>query len=87
MTRVRWTALAADDLYRITRLSAATIRKAPAVWQRLSTMAVKTSFRLPTGDAKGTRELVFAPLPYIAVYRVIDSTVEILRIWHGAQQR
>jgi plasmid stabilization system protein ParE len=31
--------------------------------------------------------LVFAPLPYIAVYRVREQTVEILRIYHGAQDR
>ena len=39
------------------------------------------------GRAAGTRELVLAPLPYIAVYRVSESTVEILSIWHGAQDR
>jgi plasmid stabilization system protein ParE len=33
----------------------------------------------------GRRELVFAPLPYIAVYRVKDQTVEIIRIYHSAQ--
>ena len=36
---------------------------------------------------RGWRELVFAPLPYIAVYRVRESeqSVEISRIYHGAQ--
>ena len=38
-----------------------------------------------TGE--GTRELAFSPLPYIALYRVTDSTIEILHIWHGAQSR
>jgi plasmid stabilization system protein ParE len=33
----------------------------------------------------GRRELVFPPLPYVAVYRVTDSAVEISRIFHGAQ--
>ena len=32
-----------------------------------------------------TDELVFAPLPYIAVYRVKEEVVEILRIYHSAQ--
>jgi toxin ParE1/3/4 len=31
------------------------------------------------------RELVFPPLPYIAVYRVTADAVEISRIYHGAQ--
>ncbi len=35
----------------------------------------------------GTREIVFTPWPYLAVYRVEQSTVQILRVWHGAQQR
>jgi len=33
----------------------------------------------------GQRELVFSPLPYIAVYQVMDYAVEISRIFHGAQ--
>jgi len=33
----------------------------------------------------GRRELVFAPLPYIAVYQIVEQTVEISRIFHGAQ--
>jgi len=32
----------------------------------------------------GRRELLFPPLPYIAVYQVKDA-VEISRIYHGAQ--
>jgi plasmid stabilization system protein ParE len=37
------------------------------------------------GRVEGTRELVFAPLPCIAVYRVTEEAVEILRIYHSAQ--
>ena len=39
------------------------------------------------GREEDTRELVLAPLPYIVVYRVKDSAVEILHIYHGAQDR
>ena len=38
-----------------------------------------------TGRKPGTRELVFAGLPYLAVYRIGNDVVEILRILHGAQ--
>ena len=37
------------------------------------------------GSEEGTREIVFGPLPYIAVYQVKDDAVEISRIFHGAQ--
>jgi toxin ParE1/3/4 len=33
----------------------------------------------------GRRELAFPPLPYIAVYQIKENTVEISRIFHGAQ--
>jgi plasmid stabilization system protein ParE len=40
----------------------------------------RTSSRLA-----GRRELVFSPLPYIAVYQVTEQAVEISRIFQGAQ--
>lgn len=39
------------------------------------------------GREPGTRELVFSSLPYIVVYRVTRTHIEISRIWHGAQGR
>jgi toxin ParE1/3/4 len=39
-----------------------------------------------SGRTKGTRELVFSPLPYVVVYRVKDDAVEIARVLHGAQR-
>jgi plasmid stabilization system protein ParE len=35
------------------------------------------------GEVKGTRELVNPP--YVVVYRSTEEIVEILHIWHGAQ--
>ena len=42
-----------------------------------------------TGIEEGTRELVVPEIPsYIVAYRVMRSeAVQILRIWHGAQDR
>jgi plasmid stabilization system protein ParE len=34
---------------------------------------------------EGRRELVFPPLPYIAVYQIKQNHIEISRIYHGAQ--
>jgi len=39
------------------------------------------------GREDGTRELLFPPTPYIAVYRVQDQCIEVLRIYHAAQDR
>jgi len=39
------------------------------------------------GREEGTRELVLSLLPHIVVYRVRESAVEILQIWHAAQDR
>jgi toxin ParE1/3/4 len=38
------------------------------------------------GRVEDTRELVLAPLPFIVVYRAKRSTVEIVRVLHGAQR-
>lgn len=37
------------------------------------------------GRSPGTRELVFPRLPYVAVYRVREDVIEVVRILHGAQ--
>jgi toxin ParE1/3/4 len=39
------------------------------------------------GREDGTRELLFPPMPYIAVYRVKEQSIEVLRIYHAAQDR
>ena len=55
--------------------------------------AVQSLRRFPEsgkiGIEEGTRELVVPALPsYIVAYRVIRSeAVQIVRIWHGAQER
>ena len=38
------------------------------------------------GRVEGTRELVFTGLPFVAVYRVTDDVLEVIRILHGAQR-
>ena len=39
------------------------------------------------GREEGTRELFFPPAPYVAVYRVKEQVIEILRVYHTAQDR
>ena len=89
--RIRWTPVAADDLQGISdylkdhhpQYRQATIRKVYAAIQSLREWPHSGR----AGREEGTRELSFPPLPYVAVYRVREQSVEILRIYHGAQDR
>ncbi|QGM48326.1 type II toxin-antitoxin system RelE/ParE family toxin [Methylocystis heyeri] len=38
------------------------------------------------GRLKGTRELVLPRTPFVVVYRVAKTHVELIRVLHGAQQ-
>jgi toxin ParE1/3/4 len=39
-----------------------------------------------SGRKRGTRELVLSGLPFLAIYRVWQSAIEIARILHGARR-
>jgi addiction module RelE/StbE family toxin len=90
--RVRWTTDAADDLEQICDYIAqnrpdSARRVAQSVVERLGTL--ETFPRLGrSGRVPGTREVAFPPLPFIAVYEVLDAPAEVrvLRILHGAQR-
>jgi addiction module RelE/StbE family toxin len=87
--RVRWSPEATDDLERIVRRiqqdnPAAARRVAHTIYGRLGSLK-DSPLRGRIGRIMGTRELVFSPLPYIAVYRIRANAVEIARIYHGAQ--
>ena len=89
--RIRWTLAAAADLENIKdyldenhpHLAQPTVLKLYEGVRSLKTMP----HRGRAGREEGTRELVFTALPYIAVYRVKHEAVEVLRIYHGAQDR
>ncbi|MCC6775905.1 MAG: type II toxin-antitoxin system RelE/ParE family toxin [Hyphomicrobiales bacterium] len=38
------------------------------------------------GRVPGTRELVIPGTPYIVPYRLIGSTIQVLRVFHGARR-
>ena len=89
MTRIRWTTPAADDLESIKdylmqhhpHLAEPTVR---AIYQRVRALRA-APYRGRPGHRTGTRELVLVPLPYVVVYRVNTEAVEVLHIYHGAQ--
>jgi len=89
--RILWTAAAASDLQEISdylkdhhpQYRELTIRKIYSAIHSLK----EWPNRGRVGREQGTRELALPPLPYIAVYRVKQQDIEVLRIWHGAQNR
>jgi toxin ParE1/3/4 len=88
--QIRWSVPAADDLERICERIE---RDSPDAARRVAQTIYIGCERLKefpylgraSSRMDGRRELVFSPLPYIAVYRVTDNVVEISRIFHGAQ--
>ena len=89
--RIRWTPAAAADLQHINdylkehhpRYRQPTMRKLYEAVRALK----QSPQRGRLGREDGTREFVFSPLPYIVVYRVTTKNVEVLRIYHTAQDR
>jgi toxin ParE1/3/4 len=87
---VRWSPEAAADFAAIVEYIR---RQNPSAAERVANKIYDGVASLPSvprkgrpGRTKGTRELVFSPLPYIAVYRVKDEVVEIARVLHGSQR-
>ena len=87
MRQIRWTPDASDQLTasieHIAKDDQVVARKvAQAVIDRIE---LRATFPSPgrLGEVRGTRELGCAP--YLIVYRITAEVVEILNIWHGAQ--
>ena len=89
--RIRWTPAAAADLKSISNYLSdnhphyreATVRKLYETIRELK----QWPRRGRPGREEGTREILFPPTPYVAVYRVRDQYIEVMRIFHGAQER
>jgi toxin ParE1/3/4 len=94
--KIRWTDPAQTDFLEILGYIARdNPPTAERVGQRLLS-AVEVLAEQPRlgrpGRVHGTRELVIPRLPYIAIYRIIETTpstagqIEILRVIHGARR-
>jgi toxin ParE1/3/4 len=88
---IRWAEEAAANLEHISLYIAednleAALTTVNTIYERIEQLSVFPN-RGRMGREPGTRELVLSPLPYIVAYRVKESTVEILHIWHGAEWR
>jgi toxin ParE1/3/4 len=87
--QVRWTTPAAQDLEEITLYiqkdsEAAALAVAQALFDAANSLDLLPS-RGRVGRIPGTRELVVPGLPYIVLYEVADTAVQILHIFHGAR--
>jgi len=88
--QIRWSHQAAEDFESAIQHI---LKENPTAARRISRIiydGIGALARFPrrgrTGRVEGTRELVFAPLPFVAVYRVKGEFVEVVRILHGAQE-
>ena len=89
--RIRWTPAAAADLERLSayledrhpRYRQPTMRK---LYEAIGSLK-QSPYRGRVGREEGTRELLFPPLPYVALYRVREQSIEVLRLYHAAQDR
>ena len=87
MRLIRWTNEAADQFEAAVKHiqqdnPTAGRNVAQEVIDRIEQLATLPGLGRP-GEVKGTRELVSPP--YVVVYRSTEEIVEILHIWHGAQ--
>ncbi len=89
--KIRWTVPAAQDLENIFNY----LRENNPGQAHSTVTEIRSSVRslkqFPhrgrKGGEEGTRELPHVRLPYILTYRVTEEVVDILHIWHGAQDR
>ncbi len=87
MRQIRWTTEASDQLeaaiqHILQDNPTAARNLAQTVIDRIEELATFPGLGRP-GEVKGTRELVSPP--YVVVYRSTEEIVEILHVWHGAQ--
>ena len=88
--QIRWHRRARQDLQAVREYIAAVNpgaarQVAQRILQAVGLLAEQPGLGRP-GRVLETRELVIAGTPYIAAYRVVDGTVVILRVLHGARQ-
>jgi toxin ParE1/3/4 len=86
---IRWSPESVDDLEKIVAHIQKDNRKAAQDTGRKIYESISQLRQFPrsgrAGRIEGTRELVISSLPYLVVYRVKEAAVEVVRIFHAAQ--
>lgn len=88
--QIRWTPPAVADLQSISEYlkehhpnyRQPTMRK---LYEKIRSLK-DTPYLGRPGRIEGTRELLFPPLPYVAVYRIHEQSIEIWRVYHTSQE-
>ena len=87
--QVRWTAAAALDLEDIALYIESDSESAARAVAKALFDAANSLDLLPSrgrvGRIPGTRELVVPGLPYIVLYEIADTAIQIPHIFHGAR--
>ena len=88
--QIKWVRLALDDLDAAGEFIARDNPKAAGriftrIWDAVQLLAEHPEAGR-AGRVPGTRELVVADTPFIIPYRVVENTVQILRILHGKRK-
>jgi toxin ParE1/3/4 len=88
--QIEWTPLAESEAREIHRYIAedsiaAADRQLDLLLESIQGLS-RFSAKGRTGRVHGTRELVVPGTPYIVVYRLVDTTIQILSILHGARR-
>ena len=88
--QIKWVRLALDDLDAAGEFIAqdnpeAANRIFKRIWDAVQLLAEHPEAGR-AGRIPGTRELVVADTPFIIPYRVVENTVQILRILHGKRK-
>ena len=88
--KIKWVRLALDDLDAAGEFIARDNPKAAGgvlkrIWDAVQLLAEHPDAGRP-GRVPKTRELVIADIPFIIPYRVVENTVQILRVLHGKRK-
>ena len=87
--KIKWVQLALTDLDEAAAFISqdnpqAAKRIVKRIWDAARLLSEQPNAGRP-GRVYGTRELVIADTPFILPYRVVQNTVQILRVLHGAR--
>lgn len=88
--KIKWVRLALNDLDEAGEFIAQDNPKAASrvlkrIWDTVQMLADHPHAGRP-GRVPGTRELVITDTPFIIPYRVVEDTVQILRVLHGKRK-
>lgn len=88
--KVRWTIPAVDQLQNIfDRIGEGNPPAAARIVKRIHD-AILRAARMPRsgriGRITGTREITASGTPYVVAYRILEGMIQVLAIFHGAQQ-